>query len=38
MNENTESREIDLLQMASALVKKWWVIAVATVLAGIIAF
>ena len=38
MNENTESREIDLLQMASALVKKWWVIAAATVLAGIIAF
>ena len=38
MNENTESREIDLLQMASALVKKWWVIAVATVLAGVIAF
>lgn len=38
MNENTESREIDLLQMASALVKKWWAIAVATVLAGIIAF
>ena len=38
MNENTESREIDLLQMASALVKKWWVIAVATVLAGILAF
>lgn len=38
MNENTEAREIDILQMALALVKKWWVIAVATVLAGIIAF
>lgn len=38
MNENTESREIDLLQMASALIKKWWVIAIATILAGIIAF
>ena len=37
MNENTESREIDLLQLASALIKRWWIIAVATILAGVLA-
>lgn len=35
MNEN---REIDLLQLASAVLKKWWIVAVTTVLAGILAF
>lgn len=38
MNENTESREIDLLQMASALLKRWWIIAIATILGGVLAF
>ncbi len=38
MNEKNETNEIDLLQLVSALLKKWWLIAVATVLAGVIAF
>ncbi len=35
MNEN---KEIDLLQLASAVLKKWWIVAASTVLAGILAF
>lgn len=38
MNEKSEIKEIDLLQLVSAVLKKWWLVAVATVLAGALAF
>lgn len=38
MNEQSEVKEIDILQLVSAVLKKWWVVAVAAVLAGVLTF
>ncbi len=38
MNENTKNNEIDLMQSVRAVIKRWWIVLLATVLGGFIAF
>lgn len=38
MNEKSDVKEIDILQLASTVLRKWWIVAVATVLAGVLTF